>query len=78
MYLKRNTYLTCSVTFEENTCILTFCMYFDMTHARPHDNQNRGRLNSRSPGANRSPRPTQKRPPPVDVVLLRGLEEGHD
>ena len=24
------TYLTCSVTFEENTCILTFCMYFDM------------------------------------------------
>ena len=21
-------YLTCSVTFEENTCILTFCMYF--------------------------------------------------
>jgi len=23
-------YLTCSVTFEENTCILTFCMYFVM------------------------------------------------
>ena len=22
------TYLTCSVTFQENTCILTFCMYF--------------------------------------------------
>jgi hypothetical protein len=21
-------YLTCSVTFQENTCILTFCMYF--------------------------------------------------
>ena len=22
------TYLTCAVTFQENTCILTFCMYF--------------------------------------------------
>ena len=29
MYLKRMSYLTsCSVTFQENTCILTFCMYF--------------------------------------------------
>ena len=24
------TYLTCSVIFEEKTCVLTFCMYFDM------------------------------------------------
>ena len=29
MYLDvSQTYLTCSVTFQENTCILTFCMYF--------------------------------------------------
>ena len=29
MYLDvSQTYLTCSVTLQENTCILTFCMYF--------------------------------------------------
>ena len=29
MYLDvSQTHLTCSVTFQENTCILTFCMYF--------------------------------------------------
>ena len=29
MYLDvSQTYLTCSVTFQENTCILTCCMYF--------------------------------------------------
>jgi hypothetical protein len=38
----------------------------------PHDqrdDRNRGRLNSRSPGADRSPRPTQKRPPPANPTL---------
>jgi hypothetical protein len=33
------------------------------------DDRNRGRLNSRSPGADRTPRPTQKRPPPVNPTL---------
>ena len=33
------------------------------TPARQGDDRNRGRLNSRSPGADRSPWPTQKRPP---------------
>ena len=31
--------------------------------ARQRDDRNRGQLNSRCPGADRSPRPTQKRPP---------------
>ena len=39
------------------------------TPARPRDGRNRGQLNSRKnsrrPGADRSPRPTQKRPPPA-------------
>ena len=39
----------------------------DDTPARPRDGRNRSRLNSRmnsrGPGADRSPRPTQKRPP---------------
>ena len=30
------------------------------------DDRSRGRLNSRRPGADRSPRPTQKRPPPSE------------
>jgi hypothetical protein len=37
--------------------------------ARPRDDRIRGRLNSRSPGADRSPRPTQKRPPPANPTL---------
>ena len=37
--------------------------------ARPRDGRNRGRLNSRRPGADRSPRPTQKRPPPANPTL---------
>ena len=40
------------------------------THpARQRDDRSRGRLNSRRPGADRSPRPTQKRPPPVNPTL---------
>ena len=43
------------------------------TPARPRDGRNRGRLNSRKssrrPGADRSPRPTQKRPPPANPTL---------
>jgi hypothetical protein len=31
--------------------------------------RNRGRLNSHSPGADRTPRPTQKRPPPANPTL---------
>ena len=37
--------------------------------ARQRDDRIRGRLNSRSPGADRSPRPTQKRPPPANPTL---------
>jgi hypothetical protein len=37
--------------------------------ARPRDDRIRGRLNSRSPGADRSPRSTQKRPPPANPTL---------
>ena len=40
------------------------------THpARQRDDRSRGRLNSRRPGADRSPRPTQKRPPPANPTL---------
>ena len=39
------------------------------TGARPRDGQNRGRLNSRRPRADRSTRPTQKRPPPANPTL---------
>ena len=37
--------------------------------ARQRDDRIRGRLNSRSPGADRSPRPNQKRPPPANPTL---------
>ena len=37
--------------------------------ARQRDGRNRGRLNSRRPGADRSPRSTQKRPPPANPTL---------
>ena len=40
---------------------------------RPRDGRNRGRINSRmnrrGPGADRFPRPTQKRPPPANPTL---------
>ena len=39
------------------------------TTRRPKPYRNRGRLNSRRPGADRSPRPTQKRPPPANPTL---------
>ena len=44
------------------------------TPARPRDSRNRGRglnsrKNSRRPGADHSPRPTQKRPPPANPTL---------
>ena len=45
------------------------------THPHDHatgqaaDGRNRGRLNSRRPGADRSPRPTQKRLPPANPTL---------
>jgi hypothetical protein len=41
------------------------------TRTTAHDDQNRVRLNSRSPGADRSPRPTQQRPPPANPTLTR-------
>ena len=37
--------------------------------ARQRDDRSHGRLNSRRPGADRSPRPTQKRPPPANPIL---------
>ena len=37
--------------------------------ARLRDDRIRGRLNSRFPGADRSLRPTQKRPPPANPTL---------
>ena len=43
------------------------------TPARPRTGRNRGRINSRmnrrGPGADRFPRPTQKRPPPANPTL---------
>ena len=41
------------------------------TRTTAHDDRNRVRLNSRSPGADRSPRPTQQRPPPANPTLTR-------
>jgi hypothetical protein len=37
MYLRCNTqmYLKCPVTFQENTCILIFCMYFTVSRTSP-------------------------------------------
>ena len=44
--------------------------------ARQRDGRNRGRLNSRRPGADRSPRSTQKRPPPANLKLPVILYKG--
>jgi hypothetical protein len=44
--------------------------------ARQRDDRSRGRLNSRRPGADRSPRPTQKRPPPANPTLPPPVPRG--
>ena len=40
-------------------------------YTNPHENRDRlnSRKNSRKPGVDRSPRPTQKRPPPANPTL---------
>ena len=55
------------------TNLTTIQTHHNNTHparaARQRDDRSRGRLNSRRPGADRTPRPTQKRPPPANPTL---------